>query len=251
MPPRRGARPGRGRPGLLRAALLLAALVGVTPVPGASQVGPPPSVEGLHRQALERRVEDAVHAALLAPSDPVRDGWLDAADALGEALVDAYPSSADAWYWRSVALGVRTEYSGPFQKLTTGPHVLDATVRTLELDSLHAGGHEMMGRLHAAVMRLPWPIRQLALRMGLGDALGDASWAEAERHYRVAAREDPAAPAPRLELAKLLADRDRPAEAVPVLQELVALSPGNEVDRRIVAEGAVLLGTLAPTASAP
>ncbi len=247
----------RGRARLRRGAVAVAAVLqvvvlgGAAATPGGAQVGEPPSVGGLHRDALQRRVEDAVHGALLAEDGDARDGWLDTADALGEALVETYPASADAWYWRSVALGVRTEYAGPFQKLRTGPDVLDATVRTLELDSLHAGGHEMMGRLHAAVMRLPWPIRQLALRMGLGDALGDASWAEAERHYRVAVRQDPRAPAPRLELAKLLADRDRPAEAVPFLRELVALAPGTEVDRRIVEEGAALLETLAPTTPAP
>lgn len=223
-------------------ALLLALAVG-GPSSGA-QVRPPPVPEGLHGERLERRVEARVNDALLARDGGERDVHLDAAEELSEALVAGYPDSADAWYWRAVALGVRTEYSGPFQKLTTGPDVLDATVRTLEIDSLHAGGHEMMGRLHAAVMRLPWVIRQLALRMGLGDALGDASWEEAERHLRLAARQDPSAMAPRLELGKLLLDRDRPGEAVPWLEELVALPPDGEVDRRLRAEGDSILARL-------
>ena len=204
----------------------------------------PGPVAGLHDAALERRVEEGVHAALLATDGDARDAHLDAAEEVARALVAAYPESADSHYWLSVVKGIRTEYSNPFKKLSTGPEVLDATVRTLELDSLHAGGHEMMGRLHAAVMRLPWPIRQLALRMGLGDALGDASWDEAERHFRVAVAQDARAHEPRLELAKLLVQRDRPAEAVPFLEELSALEVGGEVERRVRAEGDSLLAEL-------
>lgn len=223
----------------------MALLAPATPL--ASQVPSVPSQavpEGLHRERLERAVETRVHGALLAADDREREAELAAAEELSRALVSGYPDDADAWYWRAVALGVRTEYSGPFQKLTTGPDVLDATVRALELDSLHAGGHEMMGRLHAAVMRLPWVIRQLALRMGLGDALGNASWEEAERHYRVAAAQDPAALAPRLELGKLLLDRGRPDEAARWLEAVVERSPGDEVDRRLHAEGDSILAEL-------
>lgn len=209
--------------------------------PSQAQVVTPPPLEGFHEERLERAVEGRVHAALLASGEDERELHLEEAEELSAALVEGYPGSPDAWYWRAVALGVRTEYSGPFQKLSTGPDVLDATVRVLELDSLHAGGHEMMGRLHAAVMRLPWVIRQLALRMGLGDALGDASWEEAERHLRVAVEGAPREPAPRLELAKLLLQRERGDEAVRALEELGELSAEHEVDRRILVEGDSIL----------
>jgi hypothetical protein len=144
----------------------------------------------------------------------------------------------------AVAQGIKTEHSGPFQKLTSGKEVFFTTARILELDSLHAGGHEMMGRLHAAVMRLPWLVRSLALRMGMGQALGEASWAQAEAHYLRAMELDSMAVAPRLELAKLYVSRERPAEAIPVLRFLARMSPGDRLDEGMLREARSLLAGL-------
>jgi hypothetical protein len=227
--------------------VLLAAVLATTAaaVPAAlpGQVpAPPANLRGLHQERLEARVEERVRRALLAAEEgDVRDRHLEAARTVSEALVQGYPGSARAWYWRAVALGVRTEFAGPFEKLRMGPRVLEATLRTLELDPRHPGGHELMGRLHAAVMRLPWVVRQVALRAGMGDSLEGASWEQAERHFRIATAEDPGALAPRLELGKLLVERDRHRDASHVLRELVALRPGDEVERRLWAEGDSLL----------
>lgn len=205
-------------------------------------------VEATHRAGLFRRAESEVHAALLAGSDEARDAHLDAAEQVGRYLVSTDSLDADAHYWLAVALGIKTEHSGPFQKLTTGREVFFTAARVLELDSLHAGGHEMMGRLHAAVMRLPWLVRSLALRMGMGQALGEASWARAEEHYRRAMELDAAAIAPRLELAKLYLQQERGPEARPVLAEVARIQARSEVDRRMLAEARGILASLpAPT----
>jgi len=212
------------------------------------------SLTGTHEARLRRQVESEVHGALLATDQEVRDGHLDRADAVAQVLVDSYPESADAHYWDAVARGVRAEYSGPFAKVGMGEGILRATDRVLALDSLHPGGHEMMGRLHAAVMRLPWLIRQFALRMGMGEVLGDASWDEAERHLRISADGDSLALAPRLELAKLLVERDRPQEAVPVLRRALTLPRRHAVDERMHMEADSILGLLGeetPDALAP
>jgi hypothetical protein len=201
-------------------------------------------VAGTHEATLYHRVEQEVHAALLATDDGSRDGHLDAAERIARHLVERDSLSADAHYWLAVALGVRTEHSGPWQKLTTGREVFFTTARVLELDSLHAGGHELMGRLHAAVMRLPWLVRSFALRMGMGQVLGDASWAEAEAHYRRAAELDATAIAPRLELAKLFLDQGRDAEAGPVLAATVELPSRSAVDERMLEEARTLLRRL-------
>ncbi len=200
-----------------------------------------PPVAATHDASLRRRVEAEVHAALLAEDDDARDAHLEAAERLARHRVAQDSSSADAHYWLAVTLGIKTEHSGPWQKLTTGREVFFTTARVLALDSLHAGGHELMGRLHAAVMRLPWLVRSFALRMGMGQVLGDASWAEAEAHYRRAAELDPVAIAPRLELAKLLVGQGREAEAGPVLAAAVAIPPRDLVDERMLEEARGML----------
>ena len=201
-----------------------------------------PGVEASHRAGLFARVEGEVQAALLTDSDDVRRRHLAAAEQLARYLTDSDSTDADAFYWLAVAQGIRTEHSGPFQKLTSGKEVFFTTAHILELDSLHAGGHEMMGRLHAAVMRLPWLVRGLALRMGMGEVLGDASWERAEWHYARAVELDPAAVAPRLELAKLYVERERAAEAVPVLQALAGMAPEDRLDEGMLQEARRLLG---------
>lgn len=220
-------------------------LVGVgRPLAGQGVELPP--VRAMHPASLARRVEAEVHGALLAPDDEVRDAHVEAAVQLARLLAASDSLSAEAQYWLAVALGVKTEFSGPLQKLTTGREVFFVTARVLELDPDHPGGHEMMGRLHAAVMRLPWLVRSLALRMGMGEVLGDASWDEAERHFRLSRDGDPSAIAPRLELAKLLLQRERAVEARPVLEEISAIAPAHEVDRRMRTEGLELLAGLGP-----
>lgn len=203
-----------------------------------------PQVEASHRANLFVRVKREVEAALLTDADDVRDRHIRAAEQLASYLVDSDSTDAEAFYWLAVAQGIKTEYSGPFQKLTSGKEVFFTTARILELDSLHAGGHEMMGRLHAAVMRLPWLVRSLALRMGMGQALGEASWAQAEAHYLRAMELDSLAVAPRLELAKLYVSRERPAEAIPVLLNLARMSPGDRLDEGMLREARSLLAGL-------
>lgn len=262
MSRRAGLLPDGVPAGAARALLVLGAWAAAAGfAPAAAQAtgeprlpGAPASVRPMHEAALFARVERAVHAALLAGTDEDRDRHLRAAEQLARHLVALDTASADAHYWLAVAMGIKTEHSGPFQKLTSGKEVFFTTARVLELDSLHAGGHELMGRLHAAVMRLPWVVRGLALRMGMGDALGEASWARAEEHYRRAAELDRWALAPRLELAKLYLDRGRSAEALPVLSAMAALPARSEVDRRMKAEAAALLaraGGGAPSAEPP
>ncbi|GMV08240.1 MAG: hypothetical protein AMXMBFR53_45150 [Gemmatimonadota bacterium] len=235
------------------AALAFAFPAGVPTAPAAAQeVAPPaaspdlviPDVAATHALSLYRRVEAEVHAALLAEGGEAREAHLAAAEQVARHLVEADPADADAQYWLAVALGIRTEHSGPFQKLTTGREVFFTAARVLELDSLHAGGHEMMGRLHAAVMRLPWVVRKLALSLGMGQALGEASWRRAEDHYARARDLDAGAIAPRLELAKLYVQQEREEEARPVLVETARLPARSEVDRRMLAEAREILAGL-------
>lgn len=241
----------RGRARAARAALAFALLGASTAGGVAGQVVELVPVEATHQAGLFRRVEAEVHAALLAESDDTRDAHLAAAEQVARYLVSADSLDADAHYWLAVALGIKTEHSGPFQKLTTGREVFFTAARVLELDSLHAGGHEMMGRLHSAVMRLPWLVRSLALRMGMGQALGEASWARAEEHYRRAMELDASAIAPRLELAKLYVQQERAVEARPVLAEVARIQAQSEVDRRMLDEArGILAGLPAATPAA-
>jgi len=76
----------------------------------------------------------------------------------------------------------------------------------------------------------------------MNDALGDASWESAEVHLRRSAELDDSAIAPRLELAKLLADRGREAESREWLQLALAIEPSSDLDRAMLAEARAIAG---------
>jgi len=189
-----------------------------------------------------RSVEQQVHAAILAKEQPdIRDAHIERAVELGRRYVASSPEDADAHYWLAVSLGLETEYSGPFAKLTTGKECYEATARALDIDPDHAGAHELLGRIHAGVMRLPWLVRKLGASLGMNDALGQASWDTAESHLRRAAELDRDAIAPRLALGKLLDELDRPDQAVDWFEEARRIQPSSDLDRAMVAEADSLL----------
>lgn len=222
------------RSGLPALAALAALLVGA-PSPTSGQdagpirIGPTPTPTASYEAA--RSIEREVHAAILAKADaPVRDVHIERALELSRRFADTAPDEADAHYWLAVSLGLETEYSGPFAKLTSGKECYEVTMRALELDPEHAGAHELLGRIHAGVMRLPWVVRKLGASLGMNDALGEASWESAEEHLRRAAELDAAAIAPRLELGKLLVERDRAEESARWFERVLEIQPSTELD---------------------
>lgn len=209
-------------------------------IPGDIEVGPTPQSTFGYEAA--RSVEREVHAAILAEERPdTRDAHIERAVELGRRYVAASPDDADAHYWLAVSLGLETEYSGPLSKLTIGKECYEATARALELDPDHAGAHELLGRIHAGVMRLPWLVRKLGASLGMNDALGQASWDTAESHLRRAAELDRGAIAPRLALGKLLEELERPDQAVGWFEAARRIQPTTDLDRAMVAEADSLL----------
>jgi len=77
----------------------------------------------------------------------------------------------------------------------------------------HPGYHHAMGRLHAGVLRINGVLRWLATRLVSDDTLRNASWEEAERHFREAVAREPDAPHHRMELGILLMERGQVEEA--------------------------------------
>lgn len=200
-------------------------------------------VASTHMHETSGRIAREIHAAVLSKEDgPVRDARIERALILARQLATDAPLDADAHYWLGVALGLKTEYAGRFAKLTSGKACYEATARALELDPDHAGAHELLGRIHAGVMRLPWIVRKLGGSLGMNDALGQASWESAEEHFVRSAELDPRAISPRLELGKLLTDRERPDEARAWLEQALEIAPAGDVDALMQEEASALLG---------
>lgn len=88
----------------------------------------------------------------------------------------------------------------------------------------HPGYHHAMGRLHAGVLRITGVLRWLATRLVSDDTLRNASWEEAERHFREAVAREPDAPHHRMELGILPTERGQ-VEAAEVEFDLILGTP--------------------------
>lgn len=184
----------------------------------------------LHEAAGERDLRDLLFAR---------------AEELARRAVAADSASADAWFALANALGRAALTKGARARVRYGTLVREAALRAIALDPEHSGAYHVLGRWHAEVMRLPGVTRFFA-RSFLGARVFDeASWDAAIENLARAAELDPTYIYHRLDLAEVLIDRKRWAEARRELEAIPAL-PDRDIDdalhRRRAAE---LLGEIA------
>ncbi|MCH2469777.1 MAG: hypothetical protein MK486_07160 [Gemmatimonadetes bacterium] len=88
-------------------------------------------------------------------------------------------------------IGGRTEIEGGHTKigLAKALHAQEGAVLSLQPD--HPGAQHLLGRLHAAIMRMNRVRRFLATKVLGRGALASASWQEAQRLLEAAASGDP------------------------------------------------------------
>lgn len=190
--------------------------------------------------AAGRAVAEGVRACLGAGPEPAE---LDCLRGLAEdarAAIDIRPDGAEGHYWLAVTLGLQVEFLGGRDKVAAASEVYREARRTLELDAGHAGAHHVLGRLEAGVMRMGRLSRFLATSLLGGDALGEASWEEAEALLRFAEEHEPWVPEHHCELAALLHDRGRTEEVRVEAKHVLAL-PRQPGDARVREQAAELL----------
>lgn len=113
--------------------------------------------------------------------------------------------------------------------------------RIVAADPKHAGAHHMLGRLHAAVMRLGGFKRFLAKTFVGGELLERASWEAARRHLELAEALEPCIPDHHYELARLLFERGRPEDALAEVEHVRTLHEASGGRGTIVAQKADIL----------
>lgn len=177
---------------------------------------------------LHRAAELTLDLAMLAEEDPGRQvDLLVEAESYARRALELRPDALDTRFLVGAAIGMRVEHMGSRDKMKAAEEVRQIADGILDRDPEHVGGLHLIGRLNAAAMRMNALERFLG-RMLLGASLlGAASWDEAERCFRAAVRAEPSNPAHRWELALLLLDTGREAEARAELARVLALGgPG-------------------------
>lgn len=197
-----------------------------------------------HYGALWRAAREAVTLGMLTRDDEARDAWYRDAESFATRAVEARPEGIAGHHWLSVALGRRTRSEGPRTRVELARRVREEALFVLAGDSLHAGAHNVLGQWHAEVMRLNGITRFLARKLLGAGTFEEASWADAERHLRRAVELEPEVLIHRLELARLLMDRDEVEEARQHLREVLERPALDPVDPVLKQEAQELLRKL-------
>lgn len=184
--------------------------------------GPPPHIPAW----------DAVAEALVLDRDAAKARLVDLEDSVS-ALAAARPDDVNVQFLLAAVLGARAELEGGRTKMRIAEKLLDRLSAVLALEPEHAGALDMMGRLHAAVMRMDWLTRVVATRILGGAELRSASWEEAERLLESAIAAEPCVGDHYYQLASVYADRGKRALALDRLNEFFELGPTADVDPRV------------------
>ncbi|HEX7939372.1 MAG TPA: tetratricopeptide repeat protein, partial [Gemmatimonadaceae bacterium] len=150
----------------------------------------------------------------------VIEAHYDRAVAYARRAVALAPNDAIAHFWLAAVLGRRALRSGFRGGIAYASESYHEAQRTLALDSMNAGGHEIVGKLNSEVRKLPWVVRELAAVLTDLPVAKTASWEEAERQLKRAIALDPTLMVARVDLSQLYLRMGRRAEAVRVVEEI-------------------------------
>jgi hypothetical protein len=123
------------------------------------------------------------------------------------AEASARPGDVEVQFLLAATLGARADVEGGTEKIRAAKALHAQATRVLALDPAHAGAQYLLGRLHAAVLRLDRVTRFLAIKLLGGAELSGASWEEARRLLEAAVAQDPCVAEYQYELARLYSER--------------------------------------------
>jgi len=209
-----------------------------------ARLGPEEESGNTYRRRADL-VRRAVAEGILAPCREDSLAAFSLAVDTARALVLSAQDDADAHYLYAVALGNVLELSGTREKIRLASETRWEAETALGLDPSHAGAHHVLGRLHAAAMRLSPVVRFLATRLLGAEAMEGASWDRAEYHFVRAREQEPWNPRHALELGVLYLDTSRPKLGLEALKQAATVPPVTEaVDSLLVARAARLVAAL-------
>ena len=158
--------------------------------------------------------------------------------------VELRPEDIEGIYWRGVAAGRRALNAGAGYTVELAQIVYTDAHTVLEADSLHAGAHNMLGKLNYEVMILSRLKRWLARTFMGNDALQDTSWENAETHLARAVELSPKFVLYQFDLGRLYERRGRDEEAVSQLARARDLPVVHPIDSALQKRAAAILERL-------
>jgi tetratricopeptide (TPR) repeat protein len=199
------------------------------------------AIEGLKQDSndvemLWRAARSEIAMGIVARERALSDAHYIRATAYARHAVALEPNNADMHFWLAASLGRRALRAGFRSALPLASETYTSASRALALDSSHAGAHEVMGKLHSEVRKLPWVVRRLAASLTKLDVARTASWESAERHLKRANALDPTLMLALVDLSQLYLRTGRRAEAIAIVEQLEKMPPRTPADAYLQGE---------------
>ncbi len=152
-----------------------------------------------------------------------RDSLYARAEAHAQRAVAADSSRAEGHFALAASVGRASLTMGKKDRIRRAAVIRNEALQAIAIDPRHDGAYHILGRWNAEIMRLSGLSRFFAKRFLGAGIFGKASWKEAISNLERAVELDPGRIYHRLELAEILADRKRYADARKELDQVAAL----------------------------
>lgn len=174
-----------------------------------------------------------------------RDSLYSLTERYATRAVAANPQGADGHFALAAAVGLASLGMGAEARIRQAGIVRKEALRTIELNPKHDGAYHIMGRWNAEIMRLSGLSRFFARNFLGAGVFKQASWNNAIAYMQKAVALDPGRIYHHLELARIYADRKRPADAETQLHAVESLPARELMDSIYKRQGAELRRRLA------
>ncbi|MEX2466880.1 MAG: hypothetical protein WD995_08210 [Gemmatimonadota bacterium] len=195
-------------------------------------------------EVLWRAARAAVLLGVAEEGSRPQNAWLDPAMDLAHRAVALRPDGIDGRYWRGAAHGRRAMNASPGYATELAQQVWDDAHAVLEIDSLHGGAHNLLGKLSYEVMSLSRFERAVGRLFMGNEALSSANWELAERHLETAATSWPDLVLFQFDLAQLYRKRDRKDDALAAYRRVLELPAVHPTDVDVQEQARELLAEL-------
>jgi tetratricopeptide (TPR) repeat protein len=186
-------------------------------------------------EARWKAARAAVSIGLLEATEDEQNRWYQIGMTHGAEAVRLRPDGVDGLYWLTANQGRLAIQLSPRASARAALEVWERARRLLELDPLHAGAHNALGKVGFEVMRLSAVERFLARTLVGNEALKSASWEDTEMHQTRAVELDPGNPLYHMDLGRTYLETGRYELAERELSTALALPdrhPGDALYKR-------------------
>ena len=174
-----------------------------------------------------------------------RDSLYSVAERYATRAVAANPEGADGHFALAASIGRASLDMGTEERIRQAKIIRAEALRTIDLNPKHDGAYHILGRWNAEIMRLSGLSRFFARNFLGAGIFKEASWKNAIANMQKAVELDPGRIYHHLELARIYADRKRPAEAEIQLHAVESLPVREVMDSIYKRQGMELRARLA------